>query len=164
MAAPLGINAKMYYRSAGSYNSPTWTELNIVSDLTVSPEWEKAEVGSRASRIMKQVKTRLGLTFAGRFLKKPGNTQYETLMNALVSDEVLDLLILDGDRATEHVRGWRADCQLFSGTEDQNMTSALYVDFSIEPTDSDNEPKVVKVAAGGILQYSTPGVNGATFA
>lgn len=161
--AKLGILSKLYYRSAGSYGSPTFTEISLINDLSVNATWNKGPANSRGSRIDKSVKTSLGLTFTGTLKKKPGDATYEELMNAIVSDNVLDLLILDGAKDLDGVRGWRADCQIFEGTEDQGRDVNLYVSLSIEPTDSDNEPQAVLVD-GTTLTYSTPGVDGDTFA
>lgn len=162
--AKLGILAKLYYRSAGTYGAPTWTEISLISDLAVNPAWDKADASSRGSRVKKSAKTMLGLEFTGRLKKKPGDASYEAVMNALVSDDVLDVLILDGDKDTENNRGWRCDVQVHSANEDQAMANVLYEDITLEPACTDNEPKAVKVAAGPTLTYSTPGANGGTFA
>jgi len=160
----LGINAKLYWRSGGSYEAPTWTEVTIIADLAVNPAWDDSPADDRSSRVKRRMKTVLGLEFSGRMKKKPGNTAYEAFMNALLSDDALDLLVMDGDKDVANNRGWRCDCQVFSGNEDQAMANVLYEDIILAPTDSDNTPKAVKATGGGTLTYSTPGVLGGTFA
>lgn len=160
----LGINAKVYYRSAGSHASPTFTAIGLFSDVAVNPTWDEGDASSRASRIKKAAKTQLGLEVTARLKKKPLDAAYEAVMNALVSDDVLDILILDGDSETVGNRGWRFDAQVFSANEDQAMANVLYEDIVLKPACTENEPKAVKVGAGPALTYSTPGVDGATFA
>jgi hypothetical protein len=159
----LGINAKAY-RNTGSYNAPVWSELTLISDLSVNPAWDEASADARESRIKQVRKTMMGLEVTGRMKKKPLDTNYEAFMNALNSDDVLDLLILDGPRETEGSRGYRFDAQVFGGTEDQAMGNVLYQDFAIKPSLETNPPKAVKVAAGGVLTYAIPGAAGGTFA
>lgn len=161
--AKLGIKSVLY-RNTGTHGSPTWTAVTAIADLQQETTWDTADASSRASRIKKNAKTMLGLSWSGRLKKKPGDAGYEALMNALVSDEVLDLLILDGPATEVNSRGWRCDCQVTAANEDQAMANALYEDITITPCDSDNEPKAAKVGAGPAVQYATPGESSASYA
>lgn len=162
--AKIGLNAKLYWRSAGSYASPTWTEATLISDLTVNPTWDEADASARESRIKQTVKTLLALEINGRLKTKPLDATWEAFMNAMLSDGTLDLLVLTGDKAVEGNRGWRADFQVFSGSQDQSMANALYEDLVLKPSVETNAVLAVKVAAGGVLTYSVPGENGGVFA
>jgi len=153
----LGINAKMYL-GGGSWT----TEGTVMNELSVNPSWEKGPADSKESRVKRSMKTMLGLTISGTMKKKPGDAFYEAVMDALVSDNVLNVLVLDGSKDEDGSRGWRFDAQVFEGTEDQGSGSTLYVSVSFEPTDSDTPPQAVLVS-GSSLTYSTPGVDGDTF-
>jgi len=159
----LGINSVLY-RNTGSHGSPSWSPVTVIADLSANATWDKADANSRASRIKKSLKTMLGLTFTGNLKVKPGDANYEAFIDAVNSDDILDLLILNGSKDTEGSRGYRIDAQVSEGTEDQAMANALYLAITIDPTDSDNEPQAVYVGAGPTIQYSTPGVNGGDFA
>lgn len=159
----IGLNAKAY-RNSGSYGSPTWLEMTLISDLSVNPSWEEADASARESRIKQTVKTLMALEISGKMKKKLGDDNYDALMNAMLSDDTLDLLILDGDRETEDVRGWRADFQVFSANEDQSMTNVLFEEFTLKPSITENPPKAVLVNSGGSLTFSIPGTDGGTFA
>lgn len=160
----LGILAKVY-RNTGSYGSPTWSECALFSDVNVSPAWDEGSADARESRIKQVRKTMLGLEVTGKMKKKIADANYEAFMNALLSDAVLDVLVLDGPKETEGVRGWRFDAQVFTGTEDQAMNvGALYVDLKLAPSLDTNAPLAVKVAAGPTLTFSTPGASGGSFA
>lgn len=159
----LGILAKMYYRSAGSHGSPTFTEIPGVSDLSLGVTWDEGEASSKDSPVKKSVKTMLALGITGTLKKKPGNAVYEDIMDAIVSREVLDILILDGAKDEDGSRGWRFDAQIFDASEDQGKdVGAIYTSISIKPTDSDNEPMAVYVS-GTSLTYATPGEDTASF-
>lgn len=159
----IGLNAKAY-RNTGSRESPTLSEMTLISDLSVNPAWDEADASARESRIKQSVKTLLMLDITGKMKKKPGDANYEALMDAMLSDGVLELFILDGDKDTVGVRGWRADFQVFSTNEDQSMTNVLFEEFSLKPSITSYAPRAVKVAAGPTLTYSIPGTSGGTFA
>jgi hypothetical protein len=159
----IGINAKAY-RNTATYEAPTWSEIDLISDLTVGLTWDTADANARESRIKQNVKTLLGLEVTGKLKKRPLDANYEAFMNAIISDDILDLLILDGPNDEEGVRGWRIDSQITSGSEDQSLGNALYEDITIMPSLAEHNPLAVLVDSGGTLTYSTPGVDGGTFA
>lgn len=158
----IGLNAKVY-RNTNTYEAPTWSECTLFSDVSVNPAWEEADASARESRIKQTVKTLLGLDITGKMKKKPANANYDAFMDAFLSDDTLDLLILDGDRTENGVRGWRADFQIFSANEDQSMTNVLFEEFKLMPSITEHLPLAVKVA-GGELTYSEPGEDGGDFA
>lgn len=159
----LGVNAKAY-RNTGSYGSPTWSEMTLISDLSVNPAWDEGSADARESRIKQVRKTMMGLEVSGKMKKRISDSNYQALMDALVSDTVLDVLILDASKETVGARGWRFDAQVFSANEDQAMGNVLYEEFVMKPSLDTNAPKAVKVGAGPALTFSTPGVDGSTFA
>ena len=157
--AMLGANAKLYYRSGGDYDNPTWTEGDIVSDVDVKGTWDQAEANARYSRIKLSLKALLDLSVETKLLKRPGNAIYEFLMNAAINDDVNDFLVLDGPRTQDGVRGWRFDGQVFDVSENQALDNALYNNLMFKPSPSDNPPVAVKVIDSA-LAFSDPGPDG----
>ena len=98
-----------------------------------------------------------GVTASARLKTLPGNLNYEALMDAFMLGSVLDLLILDGDKATVGSRGIRADCHLAEAPQDQGMSTRLYNALTIVPADTGNSPKWAKVVTGGTIHYAQPG-------
>lgn len=143
----LGILSKVY-RNTGSYGSPTWTEVTLVSDVTVTPSWDKGDGSVRASRVKQSAKTQMGLEMSVKIRVDLTDAGYLAFLSGLHSDTLLDLMILDGPSTTNGVQGYRADFGVFSGSEDQSMGAVLYRDFSIEPGVSSNPAKSVTVSAG----------------
>lgn len=162
--AKIGLNAKLYRRSGGTYGSPTWSEVSILSDVTVNVTWEEADASARESRIKQTLKTLLNLEITAKMKNKPGDANYEALWDAILSDDTVDILVMDGDKDVEGNRGWRLDALLFTANEDQSMSNALFDELTFKPFMEENPPKAVKVAAGPTLTFSIPGVDGGTFA
>ena len=158
----LGINAKLY-RNTGSYEATSLSEVTLISDLAVNVTWDEAPADARESRVKQVVKTMLGLEITGRIKKKQTDANYLAFMSAMLSDDLLDLFVLDGAFDIVGVEGWRADFLVFSGSEDQAMANSLYVDFTLKPFIEDHEVKAIRVAAGPAFTYSIPGADGATF-
>lgn len=153
--AKLGINAVVYHNS-GTYGTPVWDVISCVSDLAVNPAWDEADGSSRGSRVKASAKTQLGLEITGKLKVSDTDAGYEVFADALLSDEALDLMILNGDKTANGVRGWRGDFQVFSAVQDQAMANVLYDDIVLKPTVSDNPVKSVLVAAGAPTFGSIP--------
>lgn len=149
MSTRLGIDGKVY-RNTGTYGTPTWTEITLVKDVQVSPTWSKADSSSRASKVMSDVKAQLALAFTISVKVSLTDAGYIALMDSFVDpDGVIDMLVLNGDTATNGVEGWRFDAGVFGASEDQSIGAALYRDFDIGPSGhAVNVSKRVTVAAG----------------
>lgn len=157
MSVQLACLAKLYFRSGGNYEAPTWLEANEVMNLTVTPAWDSADANSRAQRTKFSAKTILGLEISGSIKKKPDDAAYEMIMDAMISDAVIDVLCLDGPMDEPGVRGWRADVQVHETPEDQSLGNVLYDDFTLKPYPS--QPlKAVYVGGTGDIEYTLPGV------
>lgn len=156
MSVQLACLAKLYFRSGGTYEAPTWLEANEVMNLTVSPAWDAADANSRTQRAKFSAKTILGLEITGSIKKKPGDAAYEMILDGLISDDVLDVLCLDGPMDEDGVRGWRADMQVHECPEDQSLGNVLYDDFTLKPYPS-HPLKAVLVGGTAGLTYALPG-------
>lgn len=141
-----GITCK-FYRNTASYGTPTWAEVHEVSDWKENLDWQKAAAGSRLTRVGQSVKTQLDLSWTGT-LKDDGGTNAEAIKDALLTDQVLDVLILNGPITENGVRGYRTDVQVFSGSNSQGLTEVVYPEIMIAPTPSANAPKAVKITSG----------------
>lgn len=162
MSTPIGILSKLYYNT-GTYGSPTWTEVTLIGDLAVNPVWEEADISTRGSRVRSMKKTIMALEITGTLLKDPGNAVYTAFVNALMSDTLLDILVLDGANNANDTRGYRLDVQVFQGNDDQALTGGGFLDLVLKPNQDTNPVKAVLVAAGAPT-YATPGAAGSTYA
>lgn len=152
----LGLNA-VTYRNTSTYGAPTFVAIPELESVNVTPSYTEAESNSRASQFGVTAMTLAGVTITARLKVKPGNTNYEALMDAFALRQTVDLLILDGSNTTVGARGLRAECYLMQATDDQAITNRLYRDLEIRLADTDNPPKWAKVGAGPTIQYAEPG-------
>lgn len=145
--AKLGIKCVLY-RNTATYGSPTWNAIACVKDLTVNPAWDEADGSTRASRVKLSAKTLMGLEISGTVKADYTDEDYAVLLDALNSDDVLDLMVLNGPSTENDVTGYRADFQVFSGSQDQASGAIVFDSIVLKPTVSANVPKQVVVATG----------------
>lgn len=153
MATPdalTGIESGLFVRTGGNFASPTWTELTDVGDCTLNASWNKASVEVRSSPAMMGVKTTIDCSVSFKMLARPtgGSAAYNTVIAALATRDVVDVMVLNGSNTTNGARGFRYEGQVFSGTEDQGPQAVIQPDMMISPTVTNNVPQSVLVTAG----------------
>lgn len=162
MATPIGILSKLYYNT-GTYGSPTWTEVTAIGDLAINPVWEEADISTRGSRVRSMKKTIMAIEITGTLKKVPGNSVYADFVDALMSDDLVDILVLDGASTANDTRGYRMDVQVFSGNDDQSLAGGGFLELTLKPNQDTNPVKAVLVT-GGSPTFATPGAAGGTYA
>lgn len=149
----LGIKCKIY-RNTATYGSPTWAEITLIGDASVSPVWDEAAGDVRGSRVKSVAKTLMGLEVSARVRVSNDDAGYEALNDALHSDTPLDLLVLNGPNNEEGVRGYRADWHVMQAPQDQALGAVLFDDLILKPAISANGVKAASVGSGGTLSYT----------
>ena len=143
MAANLtGLDAKIYY-NAGSYASPTWTEIANVKDVTPSLEATDIAVANRsASGWTEHIQ---GLKDGEVSFSVDWDTAaagFSNLKDAFFDSSDLEMLILDGPETTSGQEGLRATMQVLSFTRNEPLEDVLTVDVTVKPTpNSDANPE-----------------------
>src|SRR5262245_190356 len=102
----LGIKAKLYYRSAGTHNAPTWTEIDNISGCQLNFAWDEGSADDRSDPAHRSVKTQFALEVTGNVKKKIGYAPYEFLADLAISRAVADFLVLDASKETVGARGF----------------------------------------------------------
>jgi hypothetical protein len=145
-----GLDAGFYVRTAGNFASPTWTELTDIGDFTQNGAWKTAEVELRSSPATMGVKTTIDIGVSFKMITRPagGSAAYNTVIAALTTRDVIDVMSLNGSNTTNGARGWRYEGQVMSGTEDLGTQAVAMPDIEIKPTVTSNVPQSVVVAAG----------------
>lgn len=146
--AKLAIKCATYVNS-GNFASPTWSEVTCIENWSVNPGWQNAEIKSRATRMILNAKTLMGLTVTGRVLASDsGDANYTAIIAALVNDDTLDVMVLNGSNTTNGVTGYRFEAQVHGGTEDQNPDVVVYDEIELRPAFTGNNPQSVVVTSG----------------
>jgi hypothetical protein len=140
MSTRLGRNHKLYY-NAGSYGSPTWTEVTLVKDGTLNQDTEKADASSRASGAYNaDVVTMINLGFEAEIIRDTANAVFLVLETAFYALSPVEFLILDGPVGTTGSRGVRATCQIQKWTRGEPLKGIATQQMTIGPTYADNPP------------------------
>jgi hypothetical protein len=113
MAHVLAEDAKLYY-NAGTYGSPTWTEICNVKDLTLSLEKDEIDVTTRCSGGFKEYADGLldaNVTF--NMLYDPADTAFAAIQSAFFAKTAIEFAVMDGvipPAVTGDTNGLRATC------------------------------------------------------
>lgn len=151
MPMKLGQNAKLVYRSAGTWASPTWTEIALVNELEVSGQWDTTDAPDRSTVVKGYAKTQLDLSFTASIKNKgQSNAVYAAVIAALNSNIAnMDVMVLDGPLTENGASGYRFDAIVSKGGQNQGTQQALYLDTEWKPDGfSDNQPRSVLIVAG----------------
>ena len=143
----LGRDAKLYINTA-SFGSPTWSAVDNISDLAIEAAWNEAAAPTRESKVEMAAKTQLPLAVTGKMKFDLTDANTGTILDALVSDAVLDIMVLNTPSTVNGGRGYRFECQVFDGSEDQGLGTAIYDAIKFKPYPNSNSPASVKVASG----------------
>lgn len=144
----LGRDAVFYLNTnSGNFNTPTWTAVPQFSDLNVEAAWDAADANTRESRMKLQAKTLLGAAVSGKLKFDLTDANIATIMAALLSDNVVDVMCLNGPSNTNGAIGYRFEAQVHQANEDQSLGVAIYEDIKFVPYPTANAKQSVKVTA-----------------
>lgn len=152
MAVGLGINDKLY-RNTGNFGTPTWVELDGVSDVKVNSSWDTADGSTRRGRVKMMEATQQNLTLDAKLLVD-GGTDYVALAAAYWARSTIDVMCLDGGNTTNGSEGVRFESLITKFDEDQGLGSINFRDVTFTPrvpSVSTNVPKSVLVTAGNAV-------------
>ena len=161
----LGIDSCAYLNTAATpgtaWTTPTWAELDFISDLTENTDWDNAEIVIRRSLVKQGAKTVVDVGVQCKMLREPENPNYQIILNALRTRDTVDILILDGSIDDVGASGIRYIAQITKGGGSQNTGDALWRDIVFLPypdPDPTHAPQWadVEVAGAIVLTPITP--------
>lgn len=136
MATVIGLNAKLYFGTAGSTAS---TELTNVKDVTLNLECGEADVTTRASEGWKvSVATLKDASVEFTMLYDTENAGYSALKTAYFGGTPIALLIADDDE-----NGLDADFTITGFSIEQPLEDAVTVSITAKPTFKTRAPEWV---------------------
>lgn len=135
MAAGLGIDCALYYNT-GTFGSPTWVELTNVSDVSVGGSWQSGDGSTRATRVVKEGRTRLPLQVSGKMLadKSTGYVAMRTAYLAAGTSAIIDVMCLDAPNDSNGADGVRFEAEVHDFSRDESLDNVVYRDFVLKPT------------------------------
>jgi len=107
MAVRVGFEYKLY-RNAGSYASPTWTEITNCLDLTLTLDGEKVDFSTRASKFKKYLCGMIDLAIAWSMLDNSADTSMTTIQTAFAARAAtIEFAVADAAIASAGTMWWR---------------------------------------------------------
>jgi len=127
----LGRNGKLY-QNTGTFESPTWTLIKGVEDLTMTDGAVTAEVSSRDSAYVQKAVALQEVSVNGTILTRPTDAGYAALLDAKVSGEPIDLLVLNGAHDDTDSVGLRAPWIVTQFDRGEALREAQQTSFTLE--------------------------------
>lgn len=138
--AKTGLDCKLYYNAA-TYVSPSWQEVTIARDVTLSRTKGEADVSNRGSRFKKRKATLIDASITTEFVWDPDNPDFAAFQQAFDNDEPIEVLALDGGVDVPGSQGLRAFMDVFKFDRTEPLEGAVMAAIDLKPTyDTDHEP------------------------
>lgn len=159
MSLLIGVNAKLYYLDDARVSWGTETadgvalgvapegleEIDIVKDITVPVEKEKADVTTRRSKWKATKGTIRGITIDIQMVYDPADAGLLALQEAFLTDTTIPLAILDGEAEVVGTRGLWADFEVTKMEKGEALADAQMVTFGVEPAYGTVPPEWIEV-------------------
>lgn len=147
------------YRNTADFNSPAWSEVTNVRDVTPSGGWDFVGAPNRESPLRPYAKTELDKPVQVIMRADITNSEYQVWVEAAQGRKTtLDLLVLNGKRTETGAQGLRGPFLLSITDEAQPIDGAIYTTFELRPT-ADTDGNLVlfaEVTGGGTTAFYLP--------
>jgi hypothetical protein len=151
----IGVLCKMYLNT-GTWETPVWEEVDLISDLADNAAWERGDSSARRSRVRTMEPTMLSLELTGRIRTDYTDDRYNDIRDAFGDNTVIDVMALTGDIGVNGSLGFRFDAKVFDFGSDQALGNVIFNDFAIIPCASDNPPQMAQ-SNGSAVTFSSLG-------
>lgn len=137
-AATVGFNCHAYY-NAGSYSSPTWTEILPIKDLTLPQTDDDAESSSREGGGSKESEPGLrdnGVEYD--MVYNQSDSAFAAHQTAYLARTTIELLVLDGLQSTSGSQGLRVTTKVSKFTRKEDLGGVVMTEVSAKPAKNAN--------------------------
>ena len=143
----LGMDGKLY-RNTATYETPTWSELTNVKDVTLNLEKGEADVTTRANEGWRATAATLkegSVEFEMAW--DPADAGFTAIKDAWFNGTSVELAVMDGDITVVGTQGLRATFAVISFSRNEPLEEAMSVNVTVKPTYADNAPEWMEVTA-----------------
>jgi hypothetical protein len=153
MAVVRGKDFKLYRNTDSPYdNSPTWSLVTNVRDLTRNLEKDLADASVRGSSFRLQVATMKSFSIDFQMVYDGADTDVQAFEAAYINDTDIEMLVLDGPIGTAGSKGLRFQGQVSKFTVNEALGDVGLIDVSIAPGYTPtNLPRRVSVVTPGTV-------------
>ena len=134
----VGKDANLYYDSASTYATPTWTEIKRVGDVNLN--LGKNQGSTRTREVALEVSgggtktASLSFTYVA---KKGADTVADALQDSWLNDTKMEFAMLDGPSGTSGSKGYRMIGIVNSYNQSQAFDDPLAYDVEVTPSITD---------------------------
>lgn len=140
MSSRLGMEAKLF-RNTGTAESPTWTEIANVRDVTLNLEKGEADVTTRANGGWRATRGTLkDASIEFQMVWDPGDAGFAAIQAAFFSGDPIELAVMSGPMDDDDSEGLRAVCDVMTFSRNEALEEAILVDVTVKPTYSATAP------------------------
>ncbi len=155
----LGINAKVYYMSGGTWGSESWTAIDRFENLVATLTWSMAPASDRGTGLEVQTKTTVGLTITGRVKVNESDSAYLAFIAVAITRTPINLLVLNGPSNSNGAAGYKGYFHVTVSGESQGMGDVIYKDVTLMPASvASTTPFKSALVSGGAPVYTDLGV------
>lgn len=130
----LGKNAKVY-RNTGTYDSPTWVEIDIVQDVTINLTYSEVVATYRgASDYEMTIPVKAMISVDVMILHQTQDSNYQALRAAAIAKSSMGFLITDTTRTTQYAEGPRLVACIFEFTRAEPIDGLETDKLTLKPT------------------------------
>lgn len=133
----LGRNCKLYYNT-GTYESPTWTLVTGVRDVTLTGTLGEADVSSRDKSVKMAEPTLDEVELTFEQTRDSLSSIQTALLTAKKNRTAIDFAVAEGPIATAGTRYYRSDMKCFQGDSPQPLEGAATIPWKWKPCYSEN--------------------------
>ena len=134
MALKLGMDAKLYYGTAGTTANNV---IDNVTNVTLSLSKAEADVTTRGNNGWRAtVATLKDAEISFSMVWDTEDAAFTAIKNSYINDTAIAMLVLD----EEGGQGLDADCMVGNFTRNEDLEDAIRVDVTIKPTYSTRAP------------------------
>lgn len=122
------------YRNTGTHASPTWNEIEIVSDASRESSYDEADVTVRGSGKKRRYEPTLeaeSITFT--ILEVEDDADFLALLDAKENRTAIEILWVSGDRTVAGHPFVQDHYKIFGWTEGEPLNGATTINVTIKP-------------------------------
>ena len=145
MSVKLGMDAKLF-RNTGTYETPLWTEVTNVRDVTLNLEAGEADVTTRGNAGWRaNVATLRDASLEFEMVWDAEDDDFTAIRTAFLTNGSVEFAVMDGDVATAGSQGLRALMSITNFSRSEPLEEAITVSVTAKPTYSANPPEWMAV-------------------
>ncbi len=144
VGAQIGLRCKLY-RNTGTYNSPVWTLITTVKDVTFAITKGDADGSSRASTWKGHLPTLKDMSLEYEILRTRVLGDNDALRDSFLNDTILDIAVADQTISTSGTEYLRADVFTTEFSRKEPLEGPVTISIKHLPYVLDHEPAFVVV-------------------